>query len=423
MDRKAAISQLISFTHSGGLSVRHQEGHGFCTALRKAWTSAVTPGQFYFLIGLSKFTAHDKEATQYVVRLLQNIRTYPYHLQLDLIDFAQYFSNADEPYRAEIIEALQASMNKLGVMMNTIIFEALKSFDALEEEEQSHIPVIRSEIQVALSTDSNESDLAAWRLFSCQFDHPFDSAYWEELQGLDDFRRKLLLTKACRGADSPYTMFLGILIRQLSEFNDPDVASAITRWTALPDKRSFMPQEAVAIFIIAHETLGHLGAYLPQSRGEPTTAAENALLAWGELYYWASRTNVEGAKRLIYTGAARTILLEHSRCASAGTLYLTSHSMMLADKVHISLVKEYPSLCVEICREALKRRNEQVSYFEHGFHDNADSIACFTIQILGEAGDVDDLQTLRDLCDHARLGISSLEAIKKIEERKRFRHD
>ena len=423
MDRKAAISQLINFISSGGLSVRHQEGHGFCTALREAWASALTPGQFYFLIGLTKFSAHVQEAVQYVVRLFQNMRTYPYHLQLDLIDFAQYLRDVDEPYRTEIVEALQSSLDKLGVMMNPIIIEALKSFGALEEDEHDYIPVIRSEIQDALSTDSNESDLAAWRLFSCQFDHPFDSAYWEEIQGLDDSRKKLLLTKACRGADSPSLLFLGILIRQLSGFNDPDVASAINRWTALPDKRSFMPQEAVEIFIIAHETLGHLGAELPQSRGEPTTAAENALLAWGELYYWANRTDVEGSKRSIHTDAARTILLDHSKCASAGALYLTMSSMLHTDKAHISLVKDSPSLCVSICREALKRRHEQVSYFEHGFHDNADSIACFTIQILGEEGDVDDLQTLRDLCDHERLGISSLEAIKKIEERTRFRHD
>lgn len=419
MHREAAISQLINFIHSGGLS-RRQEGPGFTTALREVWPRAGTPGQFYFLIGLTKFSAFDKEAAQYVARLLQNIRAYPYHLQLDLIDFAQYLHDAEEPYRAEIIEALQASLGKLGAMMNTIIFEALRGLGALEEEVQSHIPVIRSEIQDVLSKDDNESDLAAWSLFSRQFDHPFDSTYWEEIQGVDDSRRKLLLTKACRGADAPYFSFLGILIRQLSEFNDPDVASAITRWTALPDKQSFMPQDAVEVFINAHEALGHLGAELPQSRGEPTTAAENAMLACGELYYWASRTDVEYPQRSTYTDAARSILLDHSKCASAGVLYLTTSRMLSADGARISLVKGYPDLCVAICREALKRRHEQASYFEHGFFDNADSITCYAIQLLGKAGDVGDLQALRDLCDHKRLGISSLEAIKKIEERTRL---
>jgi len=423
MDPKAAISQLINFIHSGGLSIRRQEGNGFCAALREAWTSAVTPSQFYFLIGLTKFSVHNKEAAQYLVQLLQDIRTYPYHLQLDLIDFTGYLRDVDEPYRTGIIETLQVSLDKLGVMMNSIIIEALQRLGALEEAEQSHIPIIRREIQDVLSTDGNESDLAAWLLFSCQFDHPFDSAYWEEIQELDDSRKKLLLTKACRGANASYTMFLGILIRQLSRFNDPSVASAITQWTALPDKQSCIPQDAVEVFRSAHEALGHLRAELPQLRNNPTTVAEIALLACGELYYWASRTDVEGAERLICTGEAQTILLDHSKCASAGVLYLTSSSMMLDDEMHISLVKEYPNLCVAICREALKRRNEQVSYFEKGFHDNTDNIACFTIKVLGEAGNIDDLQTLRDLCDHERFGISSLEAIKKIEERTHFRHD
>ena len=423
MHREAAVSQLINFIHSGGLSVRRQEGRGFGAALREAWGRAETPGQFYFLIGLTKFTAHDKEAARHVAQLLQNVRSYPYHLQLDLIDFAQYLRDSKEPYRTEIIEALQASLNKLGVMMNTIIFEALKGLGALEDEEHSHVPVIRDEISDALSTDSSESDLAAWGLFSRQFDHPFDAAYWDEIQGLDDSRRKLLLTKACRGADAPYLSFLGILIRQLSEFNDPNVASAITRWTALPDKQSFMPQDAVEVFINAHEASGHLGAELPQSKGEPTTAAENALLACGELYYWASRTDVEDPQASTYTNAARSILLDHSRCASAGALQLTTSRMLFTQGARISLMKDYPDVCIAICREALKRRNEQVSYFQHGFHGTADSIESFAIQVLGEAGDVDDMQALRDLCDHERHGVSALNAIKRIEARTRFLHD
>ncbi|WP_211467661.1 NERD domain-containing protein [Collimonas silvisoli] len=420
MYREAAISRLINFIHSGGLSFHRQEGLGFGPALRAAWLRAETPGQFYFLIGLTKFSAHDKEAAQYVARLLRNVRSYPYHLQLDLIDFAQHLGDAEEPYREEIIDALQACLDKLGVMMNSIIFEALKRLGALEDDAYSYVPVIRDEIDNTLSTDSGESDLSAWRLFSCQFDHPFDSSYWDEIQGLDDSRRKLLLTKACRGAETPYLSFLGILIRQLSEFNDPNVASAIARWTALPEKQSCMPQDAVEIFINAHEALGHLGVELPQSRGEPTTAAEHALLACGELYYWASRIDLEAPQTSTYTDAARSILLDHSLCASAGTLQLTTSRMLSTDGARISLVKYYPDIYVAICREALKRRNQQVSYFEHGFLNNVDSIACFVIQVLGELGEINDLQSLRDFCDHEHYGISSLDAIKKIEERTRI---
>ena len=164
MDPKAAISKLIYFIHCGFLSFRREEGQGFRQALRQAWTPAETPGQFYFLIRFTRISTHDKETAQYVAWLLKNIRVYPYHLQLDLIEFAKYFHEAREPYRTEIIEA-QASLDKLAGMMNTIIFEALNDLGALEEEEQSYIPVIRGEIQDALTTEGTEADTVAGASF------------------------------------------------------------------------------------------------------------------------------------------------------------------------------------------------------------------------------------------------------------------
>lgn len=417
MHRNAVISQLINFIHCGHLSRNRQQGRKCGAALKKAWSSAETPGQFYFLIGLTKFTEYNKEAVPYVVPLLQNIKSYPYHLQLDLIDFSQYLREVGEPYRTEMIDALHASLDKLGVMMNTMIFEALRALDALQEEEHNHVEVIQREIQDALSTEGTGADQAAWGVFSRQFDHPFESSYWEEVQVLDDFRRKLLLTKACHGAAKPFYSFLGILIRQLSEFNDPTVASAIARWTALPDEKHFMPQDAIEVFVAAHEALGHLGVELPESRGEASTNVEGALLACGELLYWSNRSDVKHHQTSSHTHTARAMLLDHSNCASAGALYLTTSRMISADGGRKSLMEEYPNLAVAICREALKRRETQVSFYECGFQKNVASIAVFSMQVLGSLGDRDDLHALRDLCDHENYGVGALDAIKKIEAR------
>lgn len=421
MHRTAAISQLVNFIHSGYLSSRRQRIREFGDELRKAWSSAETPGQFYLLIGLTKFTMYHNEAAPYVVRLLQNIRSYPYHLQLDLIDFTQYLREAEEPYRTELIEALQASIDKLGVMMNTMIFEALRALGALQEEANNYVEVVQREIQDALSAEGPEADQAAWGVFSRQFDHPFDSSYWEEVQELDDVRRKLLLTKACRGAANSFLSFLGILIRQLSEFNDPTVASAIAPWTALPDVKNFMPQDAIEVFVAAHESLGHLGVGLPEVRGEASTNAERTLLACGELLYWSSRRDVKHPQTSNHTHTARTILLDHSACASAGVLYLTTSRMISNDGERKSLIKEYPDLAVAICREALKRREEQVSFYESGLLGDAKSIAAFSIQVLGYLGNSDDLHALRGLCDHEHYGVGALDAIKKIEARTSFK--
>ncbi|KAF0809667.1 NERD domain-containing protein [Alcanivorax sp. S71-1-4] len=420
MGREAAISKLVSFVHGGALSIRGRKGSEFEVAVREAWANASTFGQYYFLLGVTKFTNCAKDAAPYVSQLIQKLSSLPYHLQLDLIDFTRYLREAEEPYRTQIIDALQSSLDKLGFMMNGIIFEALGGMGALEEDEQNHIPVVQQEIKEVLNADDVESDEMAWGLFSRQFDHPFDAAYWEEIQGLDDSRTKQFLTKACRGASAPYVSFLGILIRQLSDFNDPDTASAIAPWTELPDKKSFIPQDAIEVFVVAHEALGHLGASLPLLRGDPASAPDHALLACGELYYWSNRSDVGNPQIADHTLPARTVLLDHSQCAGAAALQLTTSHMLSQDGTRKSLAREYPDMALEICREAIKRRDAQVSYFQHGFSDDSASIAGFSIQILGALGNEDDLQLLKALCDHERHGVGALDAIKRIESRVRF---
>ncbi len=416
MSQDAAISNLIRFIHSGGLP-RHGEGKAFGRVVKEGWEKAKTSGQFYFLTGITRFTSLHKEAAPYLVRLLQNIRSLPYHLQLASMDFARYIPGAEEPYRTEMIDALNASLDKLGGMMNTIIFDALKGLGALKDEEEEHLPAIREEIQSALMTDGDDADATAWSLFSRQFDHPFDTAYWEEIQGLDDVKKKLLFTKAVRGAIAPYVSFLGILIQRLADFNDSGVASAIARWIALPDKKSFIPQDAIEVFVNAHEALGHLGADLPGSEEAPASAADKALLACGELYYWGSRADVQDPQTSAHTAAARAVLLDHALCASAGVLQLTASRYLTNDGSRVSLVKSYPDVSLSVCREAIKRRHEQISYFEHGFRDD---VAGFAIQVLAELGGSEDLSVLRDLCDTG-YGVIALDAIRRIEDRTRFR--
>jgi hypothetical protein len=419
--RGAAISQLVNYVRSGGMPNRHNDMPGFGPAINDAWEQAETLGQFYFLIGLTKFTSHSNNAAPHIAKLLRNVRILPYHLQLDLIDFAQYIRDAEEPYRTEIVEALQAALDKLGPVMNTIIFEALNALGALEDDEQNFVPAVRNEILSALSSDSDESDSVAWGLFSCQFDHPFDSVYCDEIQSLDEPRKKLLLTKACRGAHLHYVSFIGILIRQLCEFKDCTVAPAISRWTTLPEKSGCMPQDAVEVFVSAHEALGSLGAELPSFRGESISEADSALLACGELFYWASRAEIIDVETSSTTLAARSILLGSCQKSGAGLLKLTTSMMRSADGTPTSLVRKYPVTSAEICRRALASKGEQISYFEHGFQADPDAIACFAIQVLGEVGGLVDLEVLREHCDDKQCGTNALAAVKKIEERHRFR--
>lgn len=411
------VSQLVSLIHSNRISDRTQKNHEFEDALRKAWSNAETLGQYYFLLGVTQFSLYTEIALPYVVSLLKNIRSYPYHLQLDLMDFVQYLRNVDEPYRTQIIELLHENIDKLGVNLNAILFEALQAFDGLQDEEMQYIEVIRNEISDALTAEGLDADRIAWRLFSSQFDHPFDSLYWDEIDMLDVEQKKLLYRNACRGASGGYLSFLGILIRKLSEFDDPALACVIEPWTTLPDENYFMPQDAIEVFISAHEALGYLGKELPKSRGKASTIEARALLACGELFYWSNRPDIKHAESSDFTRTARTVLLEAKSCVSAGTICLTMSNLLSNDGGRKSLVNNYPKLALVVCREALKNKENQTSFYECSFKYNVVCIAQFSIQVLGLFGDRDDLYSLRELSNDPDYGVTALDAIRTIEAR------
>jgi len=416
---KAAISKLISSIHGGVYSIRLKDNQEpeFDLAVLEAWANADTYGQYYFLLGITKYTSCVEVFAPYIAQLMQNLRLFPYHLQLDLIDFSGRLRYAEEPYRTQIIDALTAAMDKLGVMMNSIIFEALGGLGVLEEDSNDYIPVVQKEIDGVLSAENINSDEMAWGLFVCQFDHPYELAYWEVIQGLDDQKKKLLFTKACRGANASDSFFLGTLIRQLSDYKDIDVAPAIARWTMLPEKDGFLPQNAIEAFVEAHQALGRLGGILPQSRGYAENASDRALLACGELFYWASRSDVDDPQIAECTLFARSVLLDHSQCVSAGALKLTTSISLSQDGPPKSLIQHYPGMVLEICREAISRLEDQIPFFPHGITDDRASITDFSIQVLSTLGGEDDLLLLRTLSDHERHGIRALEAIKNIEAR------
>ena len=95
--------------------------------------------------------------------------------------------------------------------------------------------------------------------------------------------------------------------------------------------------------------------------------------------------------------------------------------MLSSDGARTHVAKSYPKTALVICRDALKHRESQKSYQEHGFKDDRVRIASFSIQVIGQFGDADDLTTLRTLCDDEGLGREVLDAIKKIEDRIRYR--
>lgn len=419
-NRKIALSQLVSFVHSGGLSFRHSPRSEFGEALKKSWKEASTHSEFYVLLGITKFTKHAPWAAPFVLNLLERLQSLPYHLQLDTMDFCVHLRNVDDAVKAKMIAALEDSMDKLGVFLNSMIFDALKGLGGLEAEEENYRTVVFEEIESALSESGPQADTQAWNIFSRQFDHPYDCIYWEEINNLASAQKRQFLFKALKGASTEYVSFVNILIRQLADFGDSSVSEAIEPWLRLPAKKSVMPQDAVEVFFAAHEAMGILDLPLPTTVTSPVDVDET-MRACGELAYWACRLSDCELESSAHTLGARTTLLANSASASAGALWYSTSQMLFSDGTRTHVVKSYPNTALAVCRDALANRESQKTYHEHGFINDLTRIVSFSIQVIGQFGDADDLQSLRSLCDEKELGHEALNAVQRIEDRVRYR--
>ncbi|MFP1816322.1 NERD domain-containing protein [Lonsdalea quercina] len=419
-NHKIALSQLVSFVHSGGLSFRHSPGSEFGEALKKSWKEASTHSEFYVLLGITRFTKQAPWAAPCVLNLLERLQSLPYHLQLATMDFCVHLRNVDDAVKAKMAAALEDSMDKLGVVMNSMIFDALKGLGGLDVEEENYRTVVLEEIESVFSESGPQADTEAWNIFSRQFDHPYDSIYWEEVNNLTSDQKRHFLFKALKGASTDYVSFVGILIRQLADFGDPAISEAIEPWLRLPAKRSVMPQDTVEVFFAAHEAMGTLGLPLPAT-ATSSVDIDETMRACGELAYWACRLSDCELESSTQTLDARTTLLAYSASASAGALWYSTSQMLSSDGARTHVATSYPNTALAVCRDALTNRESQKTYHEHGFMNDLARIVSFSIQVIGQFGDVDDLQRLRSLCDEEELGHEALNAIQKIEDRVRYR--
>lgn len=415
--RKAGVSQVVGFLHSGGGFPRPKAGPDFADALFSAWQAARTHGQFYFLVGLSKFAEIGPRIAQYFAPLVKSMRGLPYHLQLDVIDFCLYMHDAAEPFRSQIVEGLEKALDYLGPIMNGLVFEALGQLGALDEAEHEYADTVQAELAAIFSSDDHDNNVNAWSFFSRQFDHPFSSAYCEAINDMPEDVKLSLLNKASLGAEPPYISFLGILLRELGDAGDVSAASGLMRWTSLPEKTHFMPQDAVEVFWEAHKALGKVQANLPANGSEGLTEADRAMQACAELYYWASRPDVIDAPNSPLTEPARNALLCHCTHSAAGALKLTSPWLLWNDGTRPALTQVYPDLAVAISRAALLRPDAQLSYYEGTFLGGTDSICIFCLQILGSFGESTDLALVRSFHDHPSVGKAALSAIRALESR------
>lgn len=392
------------------------------TIQRMLERDGLSPGQAYLLLMLSR--GADIAAPLIVQALETHWAGAPYHLRLDLLDAARMCRPANDSDRAALIAAVEALPQPGHVFISTMIVEALQGLGALEDSEREHIAVVREEVKQCLA-DPEDADRCAmaYGLHSAQFDHPYCGAYYEVIADLPKNERKTLLMMAAKGAaDSSF--FLSPLLIDLASFGDPNVGGCIVQWTALPATDSFMPQDAIAVFVVAHIALARLGCPLPDRRDEADGHSAEALIACGAILYWCNRVELDETTRRHACDAPLRVLVQHERGAALDVIRHCEHALVEGVKrlhgparVERSIVNGFPVEAAEICHHALAGPVSQVGYFRHySEYDRRQNLA-FAIDVLAHHGNSTDLSLLRRYAADPDFGTSAIAAVKMIEER------
>ena len=348
----------------------------------------------------------------------------PYHLRLDLLDAARMCHSASDSDRDALIDAVEELPPPSNVLVSSMILEALQGLGALEDSEREHITAVHDQVRHCLTDpDDAERCTVAYGLYSSQFDHPYSGAYYEVIANLPEYERKTLLTMAANGAEDT-AVFLAALLSDLASFGDSRVCDSIIRWTALPPTDSVMPQDRVAVFVLAHVGLARLGCALPDSQCEAHSYSTQALAACGAILYWCNRLELEETDKRHACDASLRILLQHERGAALDVVRRCEHALLqrvkhLVDSTPAerSLVNAFPIEVAEICRHALAAPIDQIGHFRHYSEYDRQENLTFAIDVLAKYGNSTDLRLLREYADHAALGTSAIAAVRAIEER------
>lgn len=415
-----AIGTLSRHVASGWLPP-HQRGSA--PAILASWLdrSNLTLGQLYLLLGLARVSGDETSAL--AKRLPSLLRTVylpaPYHLKLALL-FACEFSGCAEPaVKREIIAALEDLPRDQHVFLSNTVIDALGALGALDDEIEAQVAGIgdhiRALITAAECSATTDGAYAAW---SCQFDHPYSSAYAEAIAKLAREERRRFVQLAGRGAPRD-SFFASILVREVAAELGSASVPILERWLQPPCARESGPQEAIHAFALAHVALARLGIALPIDRPAPSRLPEEALTAACEALYWLNRHDLaqldrEAAARTAFDrftaagDAASAVLYELERCRlGEGPDRLPGDA-----PITLTLEKAFPDQIAILCRQAVSRRDRQLGYFEYS---ELSVIMERTIQRLGRCGTLADLDLLRELATDKQLGQAAVRAIADLE--------
>lgn len=185
-----------------------------------------------------------------------------------------------------------------------------------------------------------------------------------------------------------------------------------------------MPQHAIAVFVISHIVLAHLGCPLPDRHGDAIDPPMQALSACGAILYWCNRADLDEAGKRQACDTALRILTGDGFSTALNVIRHCEHALTeglhrLPDNAPIerSILSWFTAETADICRRALRDADSQTGYFQHYFEFDRQQDMTLAMKVLARHGDSTDLGLIKRYADDNKLGKQAIEAVKSLEER------
>lgn len=385
-----------------------------------ALADGCSPGQVALLLQLSRGVPGISRLTAAALAtaITRDWARAPYHLRLDLLEAAGFCWAADEVDQAAMRDVLEALPTPGHPFLSTALIEALQQLGALDEASAEYAVGLKARIlEVLERPDDPDAQEEAWSFYGCRFDHPYEAAYSEVYEDLNEAGRTRLLSMAAWVADLN-AFFTGPLLIDLASRRDPVAGRPILRWIDLPTEKVMMPQEALRNFIICHIALAVLGIAPADRPAAPASIPQACADLFAMVYAPGAEPDLQRARISacwdqldVDPGAAIGFLDACIGLNIEGLKRLVGRPYS-----PIELFETAPSRSLKLCRAVLAdpcavRPWYASSMFEH------ERPLDYAMKIVGMWGDITDLQALRALAEQPRFAPTALKQIQVLEER------
>jgi hypothetical protein len=343
---------------------------------------------------------------------------------LELLERMSHEVHATAPEELPGIRSMLEDFDTNDINLNPAFIEALAAYDFVEPPVSpdaalsnlkaviaSGAPDDPAVVEIASLSDVSAEQFIcdrAYGLLTNIFDDVFQGVYYEAYTSLSNDEKSAILCRAANTSRPGFSM--DWILRELFRYGGASALPIYERFASVPEVDSFMPQEAVAAFVLGVQGCAKQGGVIPPvSQGESADVQAWRIIA-EVLFLCTANIPVPDDIWDRFTGRVGL--------AAADVFYWLQRAQWRAsdEKTRIDLVTRFPRQIRPILEECLRHLSSLSSIFEYGGSRDA-SVIRFLIDSLGSIGDEGSISVLTTLADDQTFGKDAVLALESIQSK------